>query len=93
MPGSRQSSHTHKLAGKFVHPVTAPSTSRQDPTAVRDLIRHQFQHWGLGEVSLTELWGVGDICGACAGSKRYLVACLGGWGDVKRAGVTEVILK
>jgi hypothetical protein len=25
---------------------------------------------------------VNEIAGACAGSKRYLVRCLGGWGDV-----------
>jgi hypothetical protein len=32
---------------------------------------------------MNELWGNIEVAGACAGSKRYLVGCLGGWGDVE----------
>jgi hypothetical protein len=31
---------------------------------------------------MNELWGNLDVAAACAGSKRYLVGCLGGWGNV-----------
>ena len=40
-----------------------------------------MESWNVGEVSLNELWGTDDVCMACNGSKRYLVGCLGGWGD------------
>lgn len=45
---------------------------------------------------MNELWGNIDIAGSCAGSKRYLVGCLGGYGDVEpiateNAGEFEVI--
>lgn len=31
---------------------------------------------------MNELWGDMDVAAACAGSKRYLVGCLGGYGNV-----------
>jgi hypothetical protein len=41
-----------------------------------------METWQIGEVSMNELWGNIEVAGACAGSKRYLVGCLGGWGNV-----------
>ena len=85
MPGSSQSSHPHNLAGKFLHPRTAPTShhsERQASGRVREVVKQTLHSWQIGEVSLTELWGSMDVAGACAGSKRYLVGCLGGWGDV-----------
>ena len=40
-----------------------------------------MEGWRIGQVSLTELWGVTEVAGACEGSIRYLVGCLGGFGD------------
>ncbi|WVO13041.1 hypothetical protein L204_100650 [Cryptococcus depauperatus] len=82
MPASKESSHPHKLAGRFLHPATAPGAERRAaPEEVRQHVRNFFANANVNEVSLEELWGVFDISGACAGSKRYFVACLGGWGD------------
>lgn len=85
MPGSSQSSHPHNLAGKYLHPRTAPTShhsQRSPPAQVRQVVRQTLETWQAGEVSLTELWGSIEVAGACAGSKRYLVGCLGGYGDV-----------
>jgi hypothetical protein len=40
-----------------------------------------FASTSADRLSLPELWGMGDIAPMCCGSKRYFVACLGGWGD------------
>jgi hypothetical protein len=85
MPGSSQSSHPHELAGKFLHPRTAPTShhsERKTPSTVLELVTRTMDGWGIGEVSMNELWGNIEVAGACAGSKRYLVGCLGGYGDV-----------
>lgn len=85
MPGSSQSSHPHNLAGKYLHPRTAPTShhsERQSSGHVREVVKQTLSSWQVGEVSLTELWGSMDVAAACAGSKRYLVGCLGGWGNV-----------
>ncbi|WVF72587.1 hypothetical protein IAT40_007404 [Kwoniella sp. CBS 6097] len=82
MPSSSESSHSHKLAGKFVHPVSHPGDGkRRSPEDVRKTVRECFERWNVGEVSLDEVWGVYEVSGRCAGSKRYLVSSLGGWGD------------
>lgn len=97
MPGSSQSSHPHNLAGKYLHTRTAPTShhsQRLSPSQVREVVQQTLQSWQTGEVSLTELWGSIDVAGACAGSKRYLVGCLGGYGDVdaiEQAGEFAVI--
>lgn len=86
MPGSSQSAHPHELAGKFLHARTAPTShfsERKSPTDVVEIVKHAMQAWQIGKVSMNELWGNIDVAGACAGSKRYLVGCLGGWGDVE----------
>ncbi|WWD18873.1 hypothetical protein CI109_103328 [Kwoniella shandongensis] len=82
MPGSREAAHPHKLAGRFTHPVSAPGNgSRAPPSDVRARVRESFTQWNVGEVSLDEVWSVLEIAAACAGSKRWLVGSLGGWGD------------
>jgi hypothetical protein len=86
MPGSSQSAHPHELAGKFLHVRTAPTShfsERKSPSEVRDAVKAAMQMWQIGKVSMNELWGDMGVAGACAGSKRYLVGCLGGWGDVE----------
>jgi len=85
MPGSSQSSHPHELAGKFLHTRTAPTShhsERKSPQAVVEVVTQAMDEWRIGEVSMNELWGNINVVGACAGSKRYLVGCLGGYGDV-----------
>lgn len=83
MPGSKESSHPHKLAGKYEHPRAFPGDGRrQPPDAVREVVRRRFASWQVGQVTLSELWGSPEVCAVCAGSKRWLVAALGGWGDV-----------
>jgi hypothetical protein len=85
MPGSSQSSHPHELAGKFLHPRTAPTShqsERKTPDIVKSIVSEAMEQWQIGQVSMNELWGNIDIAGACAGSKRYLVGCLGGYGNV-----------
>ena len=87
MPGSKESSHPHKIAGKFAHPISAPGNGqRLTPYEVRTMVRDNMQRWNTGQVTLAEVWGVDEIAGACAGSKRYLVGCLGGWGDCPAIG-------
>lgn len=49
---------------------------------VREMVRHLLNTWSIGSVSLGELWGNEELAGIlCKGSKRWLVGCLGGWGD------------
>lgn len=82
MPGSKESSHPHKVAGRFTHPRSAPGQNRREaPGDVLQKVKDQFEAWQVPEVGLSELWGVDDVAGACNGSKRYLVGVLGGWGD------------
>lgn len=40
-------------------------------------------HWEVSAVTVQELWGSEEISLACAGSKRAMIAALGGWGNVK----------
>ncbi|KIR56014.1 hypothetical protein I315_01078 [Cryptococcus gattii Ru294] len=81
-PSSKESSHPHKLAGRFTLPATAPGIGqRSSPEEVRAKVRDFFTGSSVNEVSLAELWGVLDIAGACGGSKRWLVGSLGGYGD------------
>jgi hypothetical protein len=83
MPGSSESSHPHKLVGKFTHPRSAPGRNKREPPGdVLEKVGEKVEEWNVPEVSLNELWGVDEIAGACNGSKRYLVGLLGGWGDV-----------
>lgn len=97
MPGSSKSSHPHNLAGRFLHPRTAPTShhsERKSSGQVRQVVKQTLENWQVGQVSLTELWGNMDVAASCAGSKRYLVGCLGGWGDVdtiEPAGEFEVV--
>ena len=82
MPGSNENFHSHKLAGRFVHPRSAPgSGKRLPPGDVLERVRDGLEQRNVGEVSLDELWGDDEISGACNGSKRYLIALLGGWGN------------
>ncbi|TYJ53642.1 hypothetical protein B9479_005729 [Cryptococcus floricola] len=82
MPASKESSHPHKLAGRFSHPRTAPGDgAKADPEAVRAKVREFFGGSSTPKVSLEELWGVLAIAAVCGGSKRWLVGSLGGWGD------------
>lgn len=82
MPGSKESSHPHKVAGRFTHPRKAPGQNRREPPGdVLHRVVEQFEEWNVPEVGLNEVWGVETIAGACNGSKRYLVGVLGGWGD------------
>lgn len=82
MPGSKESLHPHKVAGKFTHPISIPgSGEKESPGDVRQRVRTCMDRWAIEQVSLAELWGVSEVAGACAGSRRYLVRCMGGWGD------------
>ena len=82
MPGSKESMHSHKRVGQFTHPVTAPGDGRRANQAdVRHLVKKEMSARGKVEVGLNELWSITDIAVACAGSKRYLVSTLGGYGD------------
>ena len=82
MPRSKESSHAHKLAGKFTHPISAPEpNAKRRPEEVRQLVKENMARWNTPSISLAELWGVAKVSGSCAGSKRHFVGCLGGWGD------------
>lgn len=82
MPGSNERVHPHKLAGRFIHPRSAPGTGKRLPPGdVLERVREKMESWNVGDVSLNELWGDDEIAGACNGSKRYLVGLLGGWGN------------
>ncbi|WVQ71311.1 hypothetical protein IAR50_000838 [Cryptococcus sp. DSM 104548] len=82
MPASKESSHPHKLAGRFSLPRTAPGDgAKADPETVRNQVREFFETSSTPRVSLEELWGVLAIAAVCGGSKRWLVGSLGGWGD------------
>lgn len=98
MPGSGEALHPHRLAARHVHgiripgpllPPGKPLAPRSDG-AIRDLAAQWMQKLSLssGIVSIDELWGIGEISRAAAGSKRRLVRALGGWGDCPgRSGV------
>ncbi|OCF57476.1 hypothetical protein L486_04934 [Kwoniella mangroviensis CBS 10435] len=82
MPNSGESSHSHKLAGRFIHPANAPGDGkRTSQNEVITTVKECYQNWNIDEVSVDELWGVHEVSGRCAGSKRYLVSVLGGFGD------------
>ncbi|WWD02359.1 hypothetical protein V865_000398 [Kwoniella europaea PYCC6329] len=82
MPNSGESSHSHKLAGRFIHPANAPGDGKKaSPNEVIETVRECYKSWKIDEVSLDELWGVHEVSGRCAGSKRYLVSVIGGFGD------------
>ena len=79
---SKESNHPHKLVGRFEHPVTMSSASK--PAAAPELrqrVRDAMRQWQVGQVSMGELWGDKHVSGAAGGSKRALVAALGGYGD------------
>jgi len=46
-----------------------------------------MEEWKISQVSIEEIWAKEEICGGCKGSKRYLVSCLGGYGDCQ--GIVE----
>lgn len=87
MLGASESAHPHRLAAKARHQATASKAegSPFNPDKVEELVGEAFGSVTAKELSLTELWGMPGVAGACAGSKRWLVACLGGWGDVADA--------
>lgn len=84
---SKEDNHPHKLVGRFTHPVTAtPSAGagEKGPRGAQEVqqrVRDVMGAWKVPEVTLGELWGGGEVAASCGGSRRYLVACLGGWGD------------
>ncbi|KAK4687932.1 small RNA 2'-O-methyltransferase, partial [Tremellales sp. Uapishka_1] len=82
MPGSKESSHPHKLVSKNVHPATSPTADKKAPGEIRRTVQDLMRYWDRGTISLGELWAVENVAQRCGGSKRYLVACLGGYGDV-----------
>ena len=82
MPGSKESSHAHKLAGKFTHPISArPPNAKRPPEEVRQRVKENMTRWKQPSISVAELWAVPEVSGSCAGSKRHLVSCLGGWAN------------
>lgn len=81
MPSSKESAHSHRLAGRYVHPNTISTSNKASSQDVQHHVRAAFEQWGVGEVSLSELWSVKNVAEACGGSQRYLVGSLGGWGD------------
>lgn len=83
MLGASESVHPHRLAAKARHPPTiAPAPGApMSPEQVSESVRRAFSHVSVNRLSLPELWAMGEIAPMCCGSKRYLVACLGGWGD------------
>lgn len=86
MLGASESAHPHRLAAKAKHqPTTGPRGVPSAPGSVIEAVDAAFATVTTDELSLTELWGMANVAAACAGSKRYLVACLGGWGDVPPA--------
>lgn len=95
---SKEAAHPHKLVGRFTFPATSPAGSssggaakdrtRADVQGVRARVKDLMQSWGVGQVSLGELWGDADLADMCGGSRRYLVGSLGGWGDQPDLGQT-----
>lgn len=67
--------------------IDSPSTfsdrlpQREAPVRIRALVKEQMRQWDVGTVSVQEIWSQLEIAVACAGSKRWLVGSLGGWGD------------
>lgn len=86
---SKEAAHPHKLVGRFIHPATIQSSSSTKPKElpkagieeVQEKVRELMDGWNVGQVSLGEIWGDRGVSEMCGGSKRYLVGCLGGWGD------------
>ncbi|GMK58459.1 hypothetical protein CspeluHIS016_0504910 [Cutaneotrichosporon spelunceum] len=83
MLGASESTHPHRLAAKSRHlPSIFPAPGApMSPEEVSEGVRMAFTSVSVDCLSLPELWGMGNIAPMCCGSKRYLVACLGGWGD------------
>lgn len=83
MLGASESAHPHRLAAKARHPptITPVPGAPMSPEQVTEAVQCAFSNVSAGRLSLPELWGKDEIARMCCGSKRYLVACLGGWGD------------
>lgn len=81
--GVSEAMHPHRLAAKFIHPVTeTPSPGAPlAPAQVEEAVITAFSHVSTSNLSLSELWGLPGVAAACAGSKRHLVSSLGGWGN------------
>lgn len=77
---SKEDNHPHKLVGRFTHPATITG-QKEDAAKVADRVGRVMAGWKVGSVSLSEIWGDETIARMCGGSKRYLVGCLGGYGD------------
>jgi len=88
MPGGGEALHPHRLAARHIHEprgvgaMVRKGLRAQSNQTIRDIVSSILDRWKTGTVSLQELWGVEDVSAACAGSKRTLVAALGGWGSV-----------
>ncbi|BEI79935.1 hypothetical protein CcaverHIS002_0104640 [Cutaneotrichosporon cavernicola] len=83
MLGASESAHPHRLAAKARHPPTifpAPGAP-MSPEEVSEGVHTAFASVSVNRLRLSELWAMSDIAPMCCGSKRYFVACLGGWGD------------
>jgi len=81
--GVSEAVHPHRLAAKFVHPPTETASpgAPLPPPVVEETVAAAFASVTVPALSLTELWGMPGVAAACAGSKRHLVSCLGGWGN------------
>ncbi|RXK38257.1 hypothetical protein M231_04429 [Tremella mesenterica] len=82
--------YPHKLVARYTHPAVLPADQvhREDPPTIRDIVREKMEKWNVSVVTLTELWGNTAVSLASGGSKRWLITCLGGWGDVQGSGET-----
>lgn len=83
MRGANEAAHPHRLAAKYIHPVTAEKApgAPLSPQQVSAVVKEAFSGISVPQISLAEAWGLPGIAAACGGSQRHLVACLGGWGD------------
>lgn len=75
----------HRPAQRLVHQATALRTPAQSPATVAAAVEEAFAQVSTSILSLTELWGIGNVASICGGSKRHLVSALGGWGDCGKA--------